>query len=63
MFDKDGDGVITKDELRDGMHKLGIEITEAEAEAKLKEADQNDDGHVRYLQSLNDDFPNITINT
>jgi calmodulin len=48
LFDKDGDGVITKEELREGMRQLGIEISDADADAMLKEADLNDDGHVSY---------------
>jgi len=48
LFDKDGNGHITADELRQAMQNLGEQMTEAEVEELIKEADENGDGMVNY---------------
>ena len=48
LFDKDGDGFVTKDEIKQVMSHLGEKITDEEANAMLKEADTNHDGKIQY---------------
>jgi Ca2+-binding EF-hand superfamily protein len=44
VFDRDGDGVITIDELRTTMKKLGESMPDDELEKIFKDADANGDG-------------------
>ncbi|XP_070538787.1 calmodulin-like isoform X1 [Ptychodera flava] len=48
VFDTDGDGYITNDELRHIMKGLGVILTEAEAAEMIKEADADGDGMVSF---------------
>ena len=48
LFDKDGDGFVTQDEIKQVMSHLGEKITDEEANAMLKEADTNHDGKIQY---------------
>lgn len=47
VFDKDGSGKISADELRLVMHNLGEKLSDQEVEDMIREADTNGDG-VRY---------------
>lgn len=44
VFDKDGSGKISADELRQVMHNLGEKLSDQEVEEMIKEADTNGDG-------------------
>ncbi|CAO2595090.1 Calmodulin-like protein 5 [Lemmus lemmus] len=48
VFDKDGDGHITVDELKQAMTQLGEEISQEELDGMIREADVDKDGKVDY---------------
>ena len=48
VFDKDGDGSITADELRYIMRNIGEDITDEEIDEMIREADVDGDGQVNY---------------
>lgn len=48
IFDTDGNGNISADELRQIMANLGEKLTEEEVEAMVKEADIDGDGEINY---------------
>merc|ERR1719425_93115 len=58
VFDKDGDGLITAEEIRITMNNLGEELTEEEVKAMLAEADVNGDGLIDFTE-----FKRIMINS
>lgn len=48
MFDKNGDGTITKEELREAMIKFGEKMSDDEISEMLEAADVNGDGVIDY---------------
>jgi len=46
VFDRDGDGLISKDELRLTMRNLGEPLTEKEIAGMISEADTDGDGQI-----------------
>ena len=46
VFDVDKDGYITKSELRQVMNRLGENLTDAQLDAMIKEADSDKDGRI-----------------
>ena len=48
VFDKEGTGVITRQDLKQIMLHLGETLTEEEAEALVKEAELDGEGHINY---------------
>ncbi|XP_060566583.1 calmodulin-beta-like isoform X2 [Ruditapes philippinarum] len=50
IFDENGDGFISSDELYSMLHKLGEHITKHEAQKMINEADLNRDGKVDYRE-------------
>ena len=50
VFDVDGDGYITADELRQIMAKLGETLTDEEVEMMIEEADSDGDGQISYKE-------------
>ena len=48
MFDKDGNGKISKEELKLVMKNLGENLTDDEISEMILEADDNGDGAVDY---------------
>jgi len=48
VFDKNGDGNISAEELKQVMHNLGEKLTDEEIDQMIREADLNNDGHVDY---------------
>ena len=53
VFDKDGDGLITAQEIQETMLGLGEAISEAEVKAMVVEADLNGDGFIDYSEFAN----------
>ena len=50
VFDRDGDGLITAEELRLTMNNLGVPLTEKEVEAMVEEADSDGDGKIDFVE-------------
>ncbi|KAK4941471.1 hypothetical protein LTR10_018615 [Elasticomyces elasticus] len=48
VFDKDGSGTISADELRQVMKSLGENLTDAEIEEMIREADKDRNGTIDY---------------
>jgi calmodulin len=48
VFDSDGNGMISSDELRQIMANLGEKLTNEEVEEMVKEADIDGDGQINY---------------
>jgi len=48
VFDTNGDGLISPQELREVMLGLGENLSNEELDAMIKEADTNGDGQVDY---------------
>ena len=48
MFDRDGDGLISEEELRLTMNNLGEPLTEAEVKSMIAEADLDGDGKINF---------------
>ena len=55
VFDKDGNGFITSQELRHVMTHLGEKITEDEADVMIKEADLDGDSRINYEEFVKND--------
>lgn len=50
MFDKDGSGKISADELKQVALASGIRASDAELDAMLQSADLDGDGQVKYSE-------------
>ena len=50
VFDRDGDGLITADELKLTMNNLGEPLTNAEVKAMIAEADIDGDGGINIQE-------------
>ena len=50
VFDRDGDGLITEDELHITMQKLGEPMNEDEVKAMIAEADLDGDGKINFKE-------------
>ena len=48
MFDTDGSGKISREELKLCMQKLGERLTEADIDKMIQEADVDGDGEINY---------------
>ncbi|EAT43328.1 AAEL005222-PA [Aedes aegypti] len=48
IFDRNGDGLISADELRAALQSFGEQLAEEEIEELLREADVNCDGQIDY---------------
>lgn len=46
VFDQDGSGTISTEELRNVLRSLGENLTDAELDEMVKMADKNGDGHI-----------------
>ncbi|EEF29920.1 calcium-binding protein CML24 [Ricinus communis] len=45
-FDKDGDGKISSDEVRDSLNDLDVKVSLQEVELMMQQYDKNDDGYI-----------------
>ncbi|XP_022081065.1 calmodulin-like [Acanthaster planci] len=52
VFDKNGDGYISAEELNEVMLNLGEKLTEAEINAMIQEVDTDADGKVNYNEFI-----------
>ena len=50
MFDRDGDGLISEEELRLTMNNLGEPLTEDEVKSMIAEADLDGDGKINFQE-------------
>merc|ERR1712226_853575 len=50
VFDRDGDGLISEEELRLTMNNLGEPLTEAEVRSMIAEADLDGDGKINFQE-------------
>ncbi|CCO34772.1 Calmodulin Short=CaM [Rhizoctonia solani AG-1 IB] len=50
VFDRDGSGQISEEELKAVMNSLGERLTDAEVHAMMLEADTNGDGQIDYKE-------------
>ena len=50
IFDKDGDGLITAEEIRMTMTSLGENLSETELTSMVAEADLNGDGYIDFSE-------------
>ena len=48
MFDRDGNGLIDRDELKTVMQELGEKLSEEDIDEMIEEADTNNDGFIDY---------------
>ena len=57
VFDRDGNGLISAQELKHVMISLGEKITDEEVDEMIKEADIDGDGYINY-----EEFVRMIIN-
>ena len=50
VFDKDGSGTISHNEMKQVMKNLGEKLTDEEIDELIKEADKDNDGEVDYKE-------------
>merc|ERR1712226_916335 len=69
VFDRNGDGYISKTEFKHCMMHFGEQFTDGEVEEMMAEADANNDGQIDYtefsdmiLKEINDDSTNVAQN-
>ena len=48
MFDRDGNGLIDRNELKLVMQELGEKLSEEDIDEMIEEADTNNDGFIDY---------------
>jgi len=58
VFDTDGNGSITADELRQIFNNLGEKLTDEEISDMIKEADTDGDGEINYQEFVRMMFQN-----
>ena len=52
MFDKNNDGFITADELKQVIESFGHDLTDEELDEMIEGVDKNKDGKINYLEFL-----------
>lgn len=58
VFDTDGKGWITIDEIKDGLNCYGVFISDEDIELYLKRYDKDEDGKLRYSEFCDSFLPN-----
>ena len=58
IFDKDGDGSVSVDELMTIMTMLGERLTREEVETMIRDADKDEDGELNF-----EEFKSIWLNS
>lgn len=53
VFDKDGEGTISAQELKHVLMTMGERLTQEEVELIIREADIDEEGNIRYEQFVN----------
>jgi calmodulin len=53
VFDKDGNGLISSENLRDVVVSLGMKFSQEEIEEMIREADNDGDGFINYEEFVN----------
>jgi len=56
FFDEDGDGTISREELKKCMRKIGEELSDDDLNEMLNEADLNGDGQIDFNGMINFNF-------
>lgn len=59
VFDQDGNGFITAEELRNVMTNLGERLTDEEVKEMIREADQDGDGVLFISLNFHDQLSNF----
>jgi len=52
VFDADGDGLISRNELKNAMDTLGAHLTEKDVNDILDVADEDNDGYINYSEFI-----------
>lgn len=52
-MDKDGDGVINRDELKNLLSGLGEDVNSVVLDSMIKNADENGDGQIQFDEFFN----------
>ena len=52
MIDANGDGFITREELKKGLAKFGLDVDDSKIESMVKKADTDKDGKINYDEFL-----------
>ena len=50
VFDKDGNGLVGHEEMKNTMRGLGINVGDKEIEAMIKKGDQDGDDHLNFSE-------------
>jgi hypothetical protein len=50
IFDRNGDGKISRDEFRSAIEKMGIRLTDWDIRALINQLDTDRDGNIRYIE-------------
>ena len=53
VFDKDGNGLISSENLRDVVVSLGMKFSQEEIDEMIREADNDGDGFINYEEFVN----------
>ncbi|KAI8514257.1 hypothetical protein Bbelb_085810 [Branchiostoma belcheri] len=51
-FDKDGNGFLDREEIKQGMAAMGQKLTDAEVDEMIKSCDMDGDGRINYEEFL-----------
>jgi len=61
VFDTDGKGWVTMDEIKDGLNCYGVFISDEDIDLYLKRYDKDEDGKLRYSEFCDSFLPNDTF--
>ena len=63
VFDRDGDGSVSVDELMTIMTMLGERLTREEVETMIRDADKDEDGELNFEEFKSIWFNSVALNT